>query len=141
MRAPNPERGEVAVTVGGVDLILCAEMQAIARLSKAMDARSLSDFYQRLLGGEPFAMRAVLATLVVDGDADAAIEGFGLDDIDPLRQATERAILAHIGEPPGKAEAAAGGSTPGRGGSGNGSPSARSAGGRETSGKRRSRNS
>lgn len=66
--AANPERGEVAIEIGGEKGVLCAEMSRLAVLSGQLGSKSLRDLFERIHGVEPFAMYAAIDALLIEGD-------------------------------------------------------------------------
>ncbi len=71
---PNKERGEVAVTLGGVDLILCAEMTRLATLTTAMGVKTFAEVYEGLIGFHPPTVLLAISAFTIDGDAEKACE-------------------------------------------------------------------
>ena len=101
---PNPLRGEAAVTIGDVPLVIAVEFGGLTRLSKAIGAQSMEEIYRRLLGFEPFAVACALHCLVVhpEGAAKAmalgarAAEKLSAADEEAWRDAIEEALAGHI---------------------------------------------
>lgn len=91
----NSERGEVPLAVGGVDLVIAAEMQGIAAVSKALGSKSFAEMFVKLVSGEPNAMIAGVESLTVQGDAGKAIKAMTIKDIGPCMKAFEAALLHH----------------------------------------------
>lgn len=105
----NEARGEVAVTVDGVDLVVAAEMEKLAHLSSALGCKTLPDLYQRLAGSELSAMFGVLDTCVVKGDAKAARKAMKLQGAMKLGAAITEALAHHAeGDDSGNAPSAKG---------------------------------
>lgn len=98
MRAPNEARGEVALTVGGQDLIICATIDGLARVSAAIRSDTLHELFTKVGGGEPNACLAVLGSWVVEGDAAAAIKGLKLPDFLKVGNAAKAAMAAHMSD-------------------------------------------
>lgn len=67
----NPERGEVAFTVGSEKGVVCAEMGRLAALSHMVGTKSLRELFERIGGVEPFTIFASIDCMLVDGDAKA----------------------------------------------------------------------
>ena len=100
----NPLRGEAAVTIGGVDLVIAVEFAGLAKLSRAIRAQSMDEIYRRLLGFEPFAVSVALQCLTVHPDgvekatelAAEASAKVSAADQDAWRRAAEDAFTAHL---------------------------------------------
>lgn len=104
----NGARGEVALRVGSVDLVIAAEIGRLAAVSTALDCRSFSDLYQRLLGVEVAATMAAVQHLTILGDAGAALAQLRLRDFPACKDAFAAALAHHLELEPGKADAGAG---------------------------------
>jgi hypothetical protein len=103
----NGARGEVALRVGTVDLVIAAEMGRLSAVSTALDCKSFIDLYQRLLGVEVAATMAGIQHLTVKGDAGAAIRALKLRDFAACKAAFAAALNHHLGDDDeGKDEAA-----------------------------------
>lgn len=106
----NEARGEVAVAVGGVELVVAAEMEHLAHLSGALNCQSLAELQRRVFMAELRAMYGVLDTCVVRGDAKAARAKMGYRDALDLAEAMQRAFLHHVppeeADPPGNGDGA-----------------------------------
>ena len=102
----NEGRGEVAVTVDGVELVVAAEMERLAHLSARLQCATLHDLYQRLAGAEPAAMYACLDLFVLRGDAGAAKAALSLDGLVTLSRAMVKALAHHSGPSSGNARGA-----------------------------------
>ena len=74
----NEARGEVAVTVNGVELVVVAEFEKLSFLSSELKCQSWADLGKRISGYELSAMSGVLETCVVRGDVKAAREAITL---------------------------------------------------------------
>lgn len=96
MRAPNTARGEVALTVGGEDLIICATIGGLAQVSAAVKAETLHELYTKIGGGEPNACLAVLGSWTVAGNTAAAVENLKLPDLLKIGQAATAAMASHM---------------------------------------------
>lgn len=107
----NGARGEVALRIGTVDLVIACEIGRLAAVSTALDCKSFIDLYQRLLGAEVAATLAAVQHLTVKGDADRAVQELRLTDFAACKNAFTAALLHHVGEDEGKAEAVAEGKT------------------------------
>lgn len=109
MLAHNSERGEVPLSVGGVDLVIAAEMGRLAALSARLGSPTFDDFYRRLVGVEIEACRAGIELLCVGGDFGKALVLMTLKDLPACSNAFRDALLHSAGKStqPGKARAAA----------------------------------
>ncbi|TPJ86959.1 MULTISPECIES: hypothetical protein [unclassified Mesorhizobium] len=90
----NGARGEVALTVGGVDLVIAATMAGLAAVSTRLECKSMADLFQRLSGVEPAATTAALELLTVRGDKAAAVSKLKLKHFRACAEAIN-AALAH----------------------------------------------
>ncbi len=137
MQPANEARGEVAVTIGGVDLVVAAEMERLAQLSAVLDCQSLADLQRRVFQAEPRAMFGVLATCVVRGDSEAARSKLKIPGCLDLSKAMQKAVLHHLGDAPKGNASGAGvtGSSPSPGATGS-APRKPSGGRRKGSGAR-----
>lgn len=94
----NEARGEVPVTVDGVDLVVAAEMEGLAQLSGRLNCLSLAELQQRVFAAELRAMYAVLECCVVRGDAAAARKAMRIKGALALAGAMQKAFLHHVDE-------------------------------------------
>lgn len=106
----NGARGEIALRVGSVDLVIAAEIGRLAAVSTALECKSLVDLYRRLLGVEIAATVAGIQHLTVKGDAPAAIGSLRLRDFPACKDAFAAALAHHVDDA-GKAEAVEEGAT------------------------------
>lgn len=106
MHPVNGARGEVALRVGTVDLVIAAEIGRLASLSTALDCKSLSDLYVRLLNVEVAATMAGIQHLTVKGDAAQALAVLRLQDFPACKDAFAAALNHHVDA--GKSDAAKG---------------------------------
>lgn len=104
--AVNSVRGEVALPIGDVDLVIAAEMERLAALSARLECRSLADLYQRLLGVEVAATMAAIELLTVKGDPKAALLILKLKHFPACKDAFADALEHHLNGDAGKGEAA-----------------------------------
>lgn len=102
----NGARGEVALRVGTVDLVIAAEMERLSTVSTSLDCKSFADLYQRLLGVEVAATMAAIQHLAVKGDAVQALLQLRLRDFPACSKAFSEALAHHLGDDEGKGEAA-----------------------------------
>ncbi|HTV69330.1 MAG TPA: hypothetical protein VMF90_12405 [Rhizobiaceae bacterium] len=102
----NGARGEVALRVGTVDLVIAAEIGRLSAVSTALECKSFADLYQRLLGVEVSATMAAIQHLTVKGDATQALLQLRLRDFPACSKAFAAVLAHHLGEDEGKGEAA-----------------------------------
>ncbi len=102
----NGARGEVALRVGGVDLVIAAEMERLAAVSTALECKSLSDLFTRLSSVEVAAVTAALPLLAIRGDAAAAVAKMKLKDFKAIAEAMSAALAHHFRVDEGNGEAA-----------------------------------
>lgn len=91
----NAERGEVPLTVGGVDLVIAAEMKGLAALSTRLGNPSFSDLYAKLVGAEINATMAAVECLTVKGDGAKAAGDMTLADLPRCTEAISKAFVHH----------------------------------------------
>jgi hypothetical protein len=102
----NGARGEVALRIGSVDLVIAAEIGRLSAVSTALECKSFVDLYMRLLGVEVAATIAGIQHLTIKGDAKAALVELKLSDFAACREAFAAALQHHLGGDEGKAAAA-----------------------------------
>lgn len=102
----NGARGEVALRVGGVDLVIAAEMERLAAVSTALECKSLSELFTRLSAVEVAAVTTALPLLTVRGDAAAAGKKLKLKDFAACADAFSKALSHHFQADGGNGEAA-----------------------------------
>lgn len=102
----NGARGEVALRVGGVDLVIAAEMERLAAVSTALECKSLSELFTRLSAVEVAAVTTALPLLTVRGDASAAAKKLKLKDFAACADAFNKALSHHFQADEGNGEAA-----------------------------------
>lgn len=102
----NGARGEVALKIGDVDLVIAAEIGRLAAVSTALDCKSFSDLYQRLLGVEVAATISGVEHMTVRGDVAAALRELKLRHFPACKTAFATALQHHLGDDAGKAGAA-----------------------------------
>lgn len=118
----NAERGEVPLTVGGVDLIVATEMRGLAALSSRLGLPGFSDLYAKLASAEINAVMAAVECLAVKGDAAKAVEGMTLADLPRCMEAFMKAFTHHAEKASGNEKAAKKEATKSLGGDGKDSP-------------------
>lgn len=101
----NGARGEVALRIGSVDLVIAAEIGRLAAVSTALECKSFVDLYTRLLGVEVAATVAGVHNLTVKGNAKAALAELKLSDLPACKEAFAAALQHALGDA-GKDEAA-----------------------------------
>lgn len=105
----NGARGEVALRIGSVDLVIAAEMERLAAVSTALECKTLSDLFARLSGVEVAATRVAIPLLTVRGDADAAAKALTLKHFKACAEAFNAALAHHFRADEGNEEAAGNG--------------------------------
>lgn len=94
----NGARGEVALKIDDVELVVAATMGGLAAVSSALNCKSLSDLWQRLAGVEVAATLAAIEFLTVRGDWAEAIKKIQLKHFAACSVAFNQAIAAHLDE-------------------------------------------
>lgn len=119
----NAERGEVPLSVGGVDIVIAAEMARLAGLSSRLGCQSFMELYMKLAGVELGATLAAVELLTVAGDPTAAVKAMSIADLPACKDAFVAAMLHHADKASGNAVAAGGKKATGEshGGDGKGS--------------------
>jgi len=102
----NGARGEVALTVGGVDLVIAATMKGLAALSTALGCKTFNDLFERLSLGEINAAMNAVRLLAVKGDGAKAADAMELSDMPGALAAFNKAIGHHLGDKSKNDEAA-----------------------------------
>lgn len=102
----NGARGEVALKVGGVDLVIAATMQGLAAVSTRLGCSSLQELFLRLSGTEVAATAAAISLLTVRGDSAAAIDKLKLKDFAECAEAFAKALSHHFEDDVGNEKAA-----------------------------------
>lgn len=102
----NAERGEVPLTVGGVDLVIAAGIGALAILSTRLGSQSFLELYSKLAGVELAATLAAIELLTVNGDPSAAIKEMSIADLPACKDAFVAALLHHSDKTKGNVLAA-----------------------------------
>jgi hypothetical protein len=96
----NGARGEVALKVGGVDLVIAATMAGLSAVSTRLECKSLADLFVRLSGVEVAATMAAIELLTVRGDKFAAAAALKIKDFKACADAFALALAHHFdGEP------------------------------------------
>lgn len=92
--AVNEARGEVALWVDDVPLVLAAEMSGLSAVSSRLQCKSLNDLFLRLSDVEAAATIAGIELLTVKGKPLEAIQKIKLKHFGACRVAF-MAVLAH----------------------------------------------
>jgi hypothetical protein len=93
--AYNSERGEVPLAVGGVELVIAAEMGRLAALSTRLGSQSFMDMYSKLASAEINAVLAGVELLAVKGDVGKALKEITLSDLHKCVEAFIKAFSHH----------------------------------------------
>jgi hypothetical protein len=121
--AYNAERGEVPLTVGGVELVIAAEMGRLAALSTRLACQGFMELYLKLAKAEINAVVAAVELLSIKGDVGKAIKEMTLADLPACTEAFMKTFTHHADKVSGNAEAVKGPqTTESPGGSGKDSP-------------------
>jgi hypothetical protein len=104
--ACNAERGEVPLTVGGIELVIAAEMSRLAALSSRLGCQSFMELYLKLAGVELAASLAAVELLAVKGDGAKAVAAMTIADLPACKDAFMAALLHHAGKQRGNGETA-----------------------------------
>lgn len=102
----NGARGEVALKVGGIDLVIAATMEGLAAVSTHLGCKSLEDLFVRLSAVEVAATRSAIMFLTVKGDHEEAIKQLGLSDFAACNAAFVAALGHHFEGNSGNVKAA-----------------------------------
>lgn len=102
----NGARGEVALTVGGVDLVIAATMKGLAALSTELGCKTFNDLFVKLSGGEIDAAVKAVRHLAIKGDGAKAAEAMELSDMPAAVMAFNQALGHHLADKPKNVEAA-----------------------------------
>ncbi|QFT31815.1 hypothetical protein FIV00_15085 [Labrenzia sp. THAF82] len=103
MRKPNKSRGEVAVTVAGEKLILCATMENLDQLEQVTGGLGLVELMRQIGGCHGSTLKAGLVSLSIEGDPEKAWNGqVGAAEFPKIQEAVQSAIVPDLG---GNAEA------------------------------------
>lgn len=99
MRKPNKTRGEVALKVGGQDLILCATMANLDALEQETGGLGLTDLIAALSSYRFSVLKASLVALTVEGDAEAAwSQMVGAGQMPEIQSAIMAALVPDMGK-------------------------------------------
>ena len=92
----NGARGEVALMIGDVPLVIAATMQGLSTVSSHLECKSLADLFLRLSGTEIAATRAAIPALTIKGDATKALEVLNLSHFKAIAEAFSAALAHHF---------------------------------------------
>lgn len=104
--AYNSERGEVPLTIGGVELVIAAEMGRLAALSTRLGAKTFMEMYSPLAGAEINAVMAGVELLTIKGDVGKALKEMTLSDLHKCVDAFVKVFTHHADKVPGNDEPA-----------------------------------
>lgn len=102
----NGARGEVALKIGDVDLVIAATMTGLAAVSSRLGCQSLSDLFLRLSGTEVATTMAAISLLTIKGNAEKAVEALTLKDFPACAEAFAKALSHHFEDSEGNEKAA-----------------------------------
>ncbi|MBL0934842.1 MAG: hypothetical protein IBJ07_08835 [Rhizobiaceae bacterium] len=102
----NGARGEVALWIGDVPLVIAATMKGLAAVSTRLGCQSLADLFLRLSGTEVAATMAAISLLTVRGKSDDALDAFKLKHFPACAEAFAAALSHHFEGEPGNEKAA-----------------------------------
>lgn len=102
----NGARGEVALKIGDVDLVIAATMKGLAAVSTRLECKSMADLFQRLSGVEPAATTAAVELLTVKGDGVKAASILKLKHFKDCAEAINAALAHHFEDDEGNGETA-----------------------------------
>lgn len=102
----NGARGEVALWIGDVPLVIAAEIGKLAAVSTRLGCKSMADLFLRLTSVEVAATLAAVDILTVLGDKDKAIRNLRLNHFSACSKAFADALAHHLEGDVGNSEAA-----------------------------------
>lgn len=102
----NGARGEVALAIAGVDLVIAATMKGLASLSTEIGCKSFGDLFDRLAGGEIDTVMKAIPHLTVKGNAAKAVSDMQLSDMPAAIISINAALAHHLGSKSKNAPAA-----------------------------------
>lgn len=92
----NGARGEVALWIGDVPLVIAATMGGLSAVSTRLECKSLNDLFQRLQGVEVAATTAAIELLTIKGDRMSAIEKLRIKHFSSCADAFLAALSHHF---------------------------------------------
>ena len=92
----NGARGEVALWIGDVPLVIAATMGGLSAVSTRLECKSLNDLFTRLQGVEVSATTAGIELLTVKGDRFAAVEKLRIKHFPACSDAFLAALAHHF---------------------------------------------
>ena len=95
----NPLRGALELSLQGSDLVLCADLESTAAFEAAMGNITFLDVQRHLQEGSVRAAKAVLSSMVLQGDAKALLSKLTHADVVVLCNAGLLAFAAQFPEP------------------------------------------
>lgn len=101
----NGARGEVALWVADVPLVIAASMSGLAAVSTRLECRSFQELFMRLSGVEAAATLAGIELLSVKGDRLEAIQALKLKHFPACAAAFSEALSHHFDGEEGNGEA------------------------------------
>ncbi|NGN44987.1 hypothetical protein G6N74_28425 [Mesorhizobium sp. CGMCC 1.15528] len=99
----NGARGEVALKIGDIDLVIAATMRGLASLSTELGCKTFGELFERLSGVEAATLLAAIPRLTIRGDAEAAVDKLELSDVAACAAAINEALAHHLRKTPKKA--------------------------------------
>lgn len=94
----NGARGEVALWIGDVPLVIAATMGGLSAVSTRLDCKSFQDLFVRLSGVEVAATVAAIELMTVKGDRLAAIDKLRMKHFSACAAAFSAALAHHFDE-------------------------------------------
>jgi hypothetical protein len=102
----NGARGEVALKIGDVDLVIAATMKGLSAVSTRLGCQSLAELFLRLSGTEAAATMAAISLLTVRGNHEVAVDKLRLKHFPDCAAAFAAALAHHFEDDGGNGEAA-----------------------------------
>jgi hypothetical protein len=102
----NGARGEVALKIGDVDLVIAATMTGLAAVSSRLGCTSLQELFVKLSGTEVAATMVAISLLTIKGNAEKAVETLTLKDFPSCAEAFAKALSHHFEDAEGNEKAA-----------------------------------
>lgn len=92
----NGARGEVALKIGNVDLVIAATMGGLSAVSTRLECKSFQDLFLRLSQVEPSAVLAAIELMTVRGDVAKAMKTLKLKHFNDVSTAINVALSHHF---------------------------------------------
>lgn len=118
MQTYNAARGEVPLTIAGIELVIAAEMFRLATLSQRSNCQSFGELYAKLVNCEIMTVILAVEVLSIRGDHASALKAITIADLPACKDAFVAAMLHHVGSQEGKGEAVKENQATGLGGNG-----------------------